>query len=84
MAQTAKKPSVNKFMQWHDSRLGRLALAVIELVLAYIVGGRALDTGSWWEYGFTLLLLIGFVKNLVHMIRPDQPIHSKARSTRKK
>ncbi|MEO8784909.1 MAG: hypothetical protein ABI221_01055 [Candidatus Saccharimonadales bacterium] len=73
MAHLAKKSTnqsaSKQFMQWHDSRLGHMVLALVEIVLAYAVGSRALDTGSWWEYGFTLLLLIGFVKNLVGIFR---------------
>lgn len=60
---------IEQFDAWHKTRRGYAVMAVVELLLAYIVGSRALDTGSWWQYGFTLLLLIGGIQNLYQLIR---------------
>jgi hypothetical protein len=60
-----KKAAISQFQQWYQSRWGHLILGLAELILAYLVGSRALDTGSWWEYSFTVLLLAGFIRNLV-------------------
>jgi hypothetical protein len=60
---------LQKFKTWHKSRVGHAVFAVLELGLAYGVGSRAIDTGSWWEYGLTLLLSIGGVQNLIRLIR---------------
>jgi len=43
-------------MTSHSLRL--TGLAAIAVFAAYLVGSRALDTGSWWEYGYTLALLV--------------------------
>lgn len=61
--------AVKKFDQWHKTRKGYVIMGILELVLAYIVGSRAIDTGSWWEYGLTVLLLVGGAQNLYHAIR---------------
>ena len=44
--------------EYSPSRLTTVILAIVLLGLAYILGSRALDTGSWWEYGGTVLLVI--------------------------
>lgn len=61
--------ALTKFDNWHKTRRGHAIMAAIELVLAYFMASRALDTGSWWQYGFTLLLLIGGIQNVVQLIR---------------
>lgn len=56
----AKKPSYSK-LKGQLRRLGRLQrglAGIICLAFAYVVASRALDTGSWWEYGAALLLII--------------------------
>ncbi len=35
----------------------RITAGVIGLILAYLLGSRGLDTGSWWQYLGTFLLL---------------------------
>lgn len=50
---------------WH-SRWGALVLSLIALVLAYLMASRAIDTGSWQQYGLTLLLLIFAVNRFSH------------------
>ena len=47
-----------KSVEANSSRLTAVILAVVFLGLAYILGSRALDTGSWWEYSGTFLLVI--------------------------
>lgn len=58
-----------KVLKWKQSRNGLAVSAVVELLLAYIVGSRALDTGSWWEYLFAFVLLIGGIHNTVKLIK---------------
>ena len=41
-----------------SDRFKLLGLVVLALVLAYIVCSRAIDTGSWWEYGGTFVLCV--------------------------
>lgn len=53
---------IEKIMQWKQTRPGLLAMGFIALLLAYIVGSRAIFTGSLWQYALTLVLLVGTVK----------------------
>jgi len=47
-----------------------LALAGLAgLILAYIVGARALNTGSYWEYLITFVLLIIVTRLFIRSIR---------------
>lgn len=48
-----------------SSQEGRTITAVVLLVAAYLLGSRALDTGSWQQYGGTLLLVVLAVRQLV-------------------
>ncbi len=60
---------IMKFDKWKNTKQGYAIFAILELVMAYAIGSRALDTGSWWQYALTLLLLVGGVQNLVRLIR---------------
>ncbi len=40
------------------SRPSRILMGLLGLLLAYGLGSRAFDTGSWWQYFGTLLLLV--------------------------
>lgn len=55
--------------KFHQSKKGKLAFAVLETVLAYIVISRAIDTGSLWQWAAGLLLFVGAINNLVRLIR---------------
>ena len=61
--------AMTKFDNWHKTRRGYAIMGFVELVLAYLMGSRAIDTGSWWQYVFTVLLLIGGIQNAVQFIR---------------
>lgn len=43
---------------WLENRKTRLALAIIGLVLAYALGTRAIDTGSYWQYFGCLVFIV--------------------------
>ncbi|GAC1387856.1 MAG: hypothetical protein NVS1B7_2370 [Candidatus Saccharimonadales bacterium] len=53
---------------WHKTTIGYVVAASLELVLAYLVGSRALDTGSGWEYLLTAILLFGGVHNFIKSV----------------
>ena len=72
------KQSLN--IHWHQTKLGLLALILIELVVAYLLASRAIDTGSWWEYGFGLVLLVSSLNILVKLI--GKIVHGKGRPSR--
>lgn len=60
---------VNKVNNWRHTRVGRATTAVLALVLAYLVGSLALDTGNLWLYGLTLILLVCGLQNAIQLIR---------------
>lgn len=50
------------------SRKAQALLGIIGLVLAYLLGTRAVDTGSWLQYAGALLLLILALKRIARAI----------------
>jgi hypothetical protein len=54
---------------WHRTRTGLLVFAAVELVLAYALALRSIDTGSLIEYFLTLLLVIGVLYNIGKFVR---------------
>jgi hypothetical protein len=68
------------FDRWHKTNVGYLTFTVLELVVAYLVGSRALDTAAWWQYVLSLLLLIGALQNFVKLI--GSLIHGKPKATK--
>ena len=63
------KSALKDFKAWHKSKTGLFIFGVLELGIAYGLGSRALDTGSWWEYGLALLFLIGGIQNVVRLMK---------------
>lgn len=53
--------------QFH-SRIAQATMGVIGLVLSYLFATRAIDTGSWIQYGVALLLLILGIKRLARAV----------------
>jgi len=56
---------LNSFEKWHKSKKGLAVFGIVELVAAYLVGSRAIDTGSLWQYLFATVLFIGGAQNLI-------------------
>lgn len=66
---------------WHQTKQGHLVFGVVELLAAYLLGSRALDTGSLIEYAITITLFVGAIRNFVKLI--GKIIHNdKAATTR--
>ena len=61
--------AIEKFDKWHKTLKGYAIMGFLELLVAYIIASRAIDTGSWWEYLFTLVFLVGGAQNALHLIR---------------
>ena len=53
-------------------RSSHVIVGIVALAVSYIVGSRAFDTGSWWEYLATLILFIVGIKELIISIKPKQ------------
>ena len=63
---TVKRTSQTKRYEGHSIELWSGLLA---FVLAYIVASRALNTGSWWEYLGTVILLTFGINRLIAALR---------------
>ncbi|HSX27727.1 MAG TPA: hypothetical protein VLG25_03000 [Patescibacteria group bacterium] len=62
------RESTSKLEAWHRTKVGHTVFGTIELVLAYLIGSRAIDTGSWWEYFLTVFFLLGVAQNFTRLI----------------
>lgn len=51
-----------KVTDWLQTRQGTICKGVVALLLAYVLGSRALHTGSYWQYLGTILLLVWGIK----------------------
>jgi len=61
--------ALKQFEAWHKTKRGLVVFGVLELAVAYGLASRAIDTGSWWQYGLGLLFLIGGLQNIIKLIR---------------
>ncbi|HEX7963574.1 MAG TPA: hypothetical protein VF466_03185 [Candidatus Saccharimonadales bacterium] len=55
--------------RWHQTRPGLLIFGLAELAIAILLGLRAIDTGSLWQYFLALLLGAGTLQNFVRLVR---------------
>jgi len=62
------KRALQRFEAWHQTTHGLVIFAILELGLAYLVGSRAIDTGSWAQYAVALLLLVGGIHNVIRLV----------------
>ena len=60
---------MQKILEWKQSQVGLVTTGVIELVLAYVFGSLAIDTGSYWHYLLAFIFLAGFVHSLVKAVK---------------
>ena len=61
--------TANHIVKWYDHRAATVVLGILMLGLAYLLGSRAFDTGSWWEYLGTLVLIISGFNRLISTLR---------------
>lgn len=52
--------------RWYNQHYWALLLALGSLVITYAIGSRSLDTGSWQQYGLTLVFGIFGLNRLGH------------------
>jgi len=57
-----------KLDSWHQTKLGLLAFAMVELAIAYGFGSLAVDRGNFLWYLLALLFLFGSVQNSAKLI----------------
>lgn len=54
--------------KWHQTKLGRLVFAIVELAIAYGFGSLAVDRGNLLWYLLALLFFLGSVQNGLKLI----------------
>lgn len=65
--------------KFHQTRKGKVAFGVAELLVAYLAVSRAIDTGSLWQYLIFILLVIGGIHNLIRAVLP-KGVNAKSRA----
>lgn len=60
---------LGSLQRWHQTRAGLLIFGLAELAAACLIGLRAIDTGSLWQYFLALLLGAGTLQNAVRFVR---------------
>ena len=58
------KTLIFKNSAWFRTKATEILLGLVFLILAFMLFLRAFYTGSWWEYGGTLVSMIIALKNL--------------------
>jgi hypothetical protein len=59
---------INKLDYWHKTRFGLFTLAIVELAVAYGFASLSIARGNLWYYLFTLIFLVGALKNLIRLV----------------
>lgn len=59
---------IDKLHKWHQTKLGLLVFAVVELIICYGFISLAIDRGNFWYYLFALIFLVGALQNLIKLI----------------
>jgi hypothetical protein len=62
------KSTIERLDFWHKTRKGFMTFGLIELILAYLIISRAIDTGSVWQYGLGIILGIGAAQNIIKAV----------------
>jgi hypothetical protein len=73
--------ALQSFKVWHETNRGLLIFGSFQLLITYILGSRALDTGSLIEYFFTFVFLGGALRNLFKLV--SNLIHGNKRKAKK-
>jgi hypothetical protein len=58
---------IKQLDKWHQTKLGLLVFAIIELGLTYGFFSLSIDRGNFWWYLLTLIFLVGFLKNFFRL-----------------
>ncbi len=69
--------ALKKFEAWHNTKRGLIIFGLLGLAMAYIVGSRALDTGSWLLYAGTLIFLVSGLQKIIKLIRETLSVRPK-------
>jgi hypothetical protein len=72
---------LNQLDKWHQTKLGLLVFAIVELAIAYGFASLSIDRGNFWWYLLTLIFFVGFLQNLFKLI--GKIFNGKAASSRR-
>ena len=59
---------IQTIKQWHQTKIGLLGFAVVELGLAYIFASLSINQGNLWLYLLTIIFLVGTIQNIIRLI----------------
>jgi len=59
---------MKRLKEWHETKLGLLIFAVVELAVAYGLLSWAFDNGNLLLYILVIILVVGFFQNIVRLI----------------
>jgi len=54
---------------FHKTKPGYLLFGLVELGLSYWFLSLAINSGSLWEWALAIILLVGFLQNMVKLVR---------------
>jgi hypothetical protein len=54
----AKRKPTPQPLRWYNRHYWSLGLAFVSFALAYFIGSRSLDTGSWQQYILTFIFFV--------------------------
>lgn len=54
--------------KWHHTKTGLAAFGLLELAVSYVLVSLAIDSGSLWQYGLALILLVGSLMNFAKLL----------------
>jgi len=66
---TPSKGKVVKPVNQYDTPRNLVIGGIIGLLLAYVIISRALNTGSYWEYFFGLVILVISIRLFIRSLR---------------
>lgn len=70
--------------RFHQTLKGRFIFGAAEILAAWVLIARAIDTGSLWQYLLVILLIIGGANNLVKaLFQIGNKPHAKGRSKKR-
>jgi hypothetical protein len=55
--------------QWYDERLNSAGLSLVCLLAVYILGSRAIDTGSLIQYFLTFVLIVLAINRAIKAVK---------------
>jgi len=70
---------IKQIDDYHQTKKGKIVFGVIEILAAYAIISRAIDTGSLWQYAVAAVLIIGGVNNLINAGKGKLKLHGKTR-----